>query len=66
MKVKELRVQPVKNDTDIDFITLGCTLRVLKSLEDLEPKVELSTEIIERARLPLERMMKIGKSKNEK
>lgn len=35
--------------------------KVLKSLESLEPKVILSKDIIKRARIPLERMMKIGR-----
>lgn len=39
--------------------------KVLKSLENLEPQIRLSKEIIERARLPLERMIKL-KNKNEK
>ena len=35
--------------------------RVLKSLENLDPKVTLSKDIIERAKLPLERMISIGR-----
>lgn len=31
--------------------------KVLKSLETLEPTIELSEEIIEKARIPLQRMM---------
>ncbi len=32
MKVKELRVQPIKNGTVIDHITPGCALKVLRIL----------------------------------
>ena len=39
--------------------------KVLKSLENLEPQIRLSKEIIKKARLPLERMIKL-KNKNEK
>ena len=39
-------------------ITLG---KVLKSLESLEPKVLLPHEIMEKAKLPLQRMMKVGR-----
>jgi len=35
--------------------------KVLLSLEKLEPKLELPREIMEKARLPLEKMMKIGR-----
>ena len=35
--------------------------KVLRALEDLEPRIELSPEIIERARLPVERMVEIGR-----
>jgi quinolinate synthase len=34
--------------------------KVLKSLETLEPKITLSDEIMQKARLPLQRMMDIG------
>ena len=34
---------------------------VIRSLETLEPKIELPAEIIEKARRPLERMMEIGR-----
>jgi len=34
---------------------------VIKSLELLEPRIELSPDIIERARLPLEKMVEIGR-----
>ncbi len=36
--------------------------KVLKSLENLAPRIELSEEIMEKARLPVERMIKIGRS----
>lgn len=36
--------------------------KVLRSLERLEPRVELSDEIIEGAKIPLQRMVKIGRS----
>ena len=35
---------------------------VLKALETLEPKVSLSRDIIERARLPIERMLAVGRA----
>ena len=35
--------------------------KVLRSLESLEPRIELSKEIIEKAKIPLERMMSIGR-----
>jgi quinolinate synthase len=35
--------------------------KVIKSLEKLEPKVELSDEIIKKAKLPLQKMMNIGR-----
>ncbi|OPY34651.1 MAG: Quinolinate synthase A [Methanomassiliicoccales archaeon PtaU1.Bin124] len=35
--------------------------KVVRSLETLEPKVELSPEIMEKARKPLERMIEIGR-----
>jgi len=35
--------------------------RVFRALEYLEPRIELSREIIERARLPVERMVEIGR-----
>lgn len=35
--------------------------RVLKSLENLDPEVTLSKDIMERAKLPLERMISIGR-----
>jgi len=35
--------------------------KVLKSLESLEPKVELSENIIKKAKLPLQRMMEVGR-----
>ena len=35
--------------------------KVLKSLESLEPKVELSKDIMQKAKLPLQRMMNIGR-----
>jgi quinolinate synthase len=33
--------------------------KVLKSLETLEPKIELSDEIMQKARIPLQRMMEM-------
>lgn len=36
--------------------------KVLRSLESLEPDIELQKEIIEKAKLPLERMMSVGRS----
>jgi len=35
--------------------------KVLKSMESLEPKIELSEKIIQKARLPLQRMMDVGR-----
>lgn len=35
--------------------------KVLKSMESLEPKIELSETIMQKARLPLQRMMDIGR-----
>lgn len=35
--------------------------KVLKSMESLEPTVELSKDILKKARLPLQRMMEIGR-----
>ncbi|MBA3045134.1 MAG: quinolinate synthase NadA [Candidatus Thermoplasmatota archaeon] len=35
--------------------------KVIKSLETLEPKVEISKDILERARKPLDRMVEIGR-----
>lgn len=35
--------------------------KVLNSLESLEPKIDLSEDIIKRAKQPLERMMKVGR-----
>jgi quinolinate synthase len=34
---------------------------VLRSLETLEPKIRLSKEIIEKAKVPLQRMLDIGR-----
>ncbi|MEW5760861.1 MAG: quinolinate synthase NadA [Candidatus Thermoplasmatota archaeon] len=36
--------------------------KVLRSLETLEPKIELPSAIIEKARVPLQKMMKIGRA----
>ena len=35
--------------------------KVFLSLEKLEPQLELPTEIMEKARIPLDKMMKIGR-----
>ncbi|MBU3902303.1 MAG: quinolinate synthase NadA, partial [Candidatus Thermoplasmatota archaeon] len=35
--------------------------KVLKSLETLEPELVLSKEILEKAKSPLEKMMRIGR-----
>lgn len=36
--------------------------KVIRSLEKMEPEIKLSEEIIEKARKPLERMLKVGRS----
>ena len=35
--------------------------KVLNSLGSLEPKIELSNEIIKKAKKPLQRMMEVGR-----
>jgi len=35
--------------------------KVLRSLESLEPRIELSREVINKAKNPLERMVEIGR-----
>jgi len=51
---------PVKSAicTNMKKITIE---KVLKSLETLEPKIQLSDEIMEKAKKPLQRMMTIGR-----
>jgi quinolinate synthase len=35
--------------------------KVLNSLKTLKPKIELSDKIMEKAKLPLQRMMEVGR-----
>jgi len=68
---KELCYRLKKENPDKIFYSLKSALcpnmkkitleKVLKSLESLEPTVELSKSIMEKARLPLQRMMEIGR-----
>jgi quinolinate synthase len=35
--------------------------KVLKSMESLEPKIDLSEDIMQKAKMPLQKMMDIGR-----
>ena len=45
------------NCSECPFMKLNTLEKLRDSLLDLDPRVELSVEIMERARLPLERML---------
>lgn len=68
---KELCFRLKKENPDKNFYSIKSALcpnmkkitleKVLKSLHSLEPKIELSQPIMQMARLPLQRMMSIGR-----